>query len=102
MQNLQFVSNLKLRLGYGEVGNQAIPGYAYGSALRTAPSGIGNGFLLTNLPNPDVQWEATIDKNLGIDLALFQNRIDMTLEIYKRNTDNMLLRSFCQPRKNGK
>jgi len=92
MQNLQFVSNLKLRLGYGEVGNQAIPGYAYGSALRTAPSGIGNGFLLTNLPNPDVQWESTTDKNLGIDLALFQNRIDMTLEIYKRNTDNMLLR----------
>jgi TonB-dependent starch-binding outer membrane protein SusC len=91
MQDISSISNLKLRLGYGEVGGQNIGNYKYGSTLTNWPTYFGPGFLLTNLPNPDVQWESQNSYNIGIDLNMFQNRIEFITDAYLKNTDNLLL-----------
>ncbi|MDW7690894.1 SusC/RagA family TonB-linked outer membrane protein [Flammeovirgaceae bacterium SG7u.111] len=93
MSNVEFVSNLKLRLGYGEVGNQNIGGYQYGSSLKTVISGIGSGFLLNNIPNDAVRWEGLKMLNAGIDIGLLEDRIGITVDVYDKYTDGMLIRS---------
>jgi TonB-dependent starch-binding outer membrane protein SusC len=91
MENLEYISNLRLRASYGEVGNQNIGGYRYGSALTTAPSGLGQTFRLTNIPNPQVKWEASKSTNFGFELGLFEQRIDLMVDVYSKTTDDMLL-----------
>lgn len=91
MEGLEAISNLRLRASYGEVGNQNIGGYRYGSALATAPSGMGQTFRMTNIPNPQVKWEATRSTNLGFELGLFDNRIDFMVDVYQKNVSDMLL-----------
>lgn len=91
LKDVGLINNLKLRLGYGMVGNQDIGDYSYGSSLRTVISGLGSGFLLTNIPNPLVQWESTEQKNLGVDLALLSNRISLTFDMYDKQTKDMLI-----------
>lgn len=91
MQNVSSISNLKIRLTYGEVGNQNIGNYRYGSTLTNWPTYYGPGFLLTNLPNPAVQWETQKSYNIGFDLNMFQNRLEFITDAYLKNTDNLLL-----------
>ncbi|MGK7396221.1 MAG: SusC/RagA family TonB-linked outer membrane protein [Candidatus Cyclobacteriaceae bacterium M3_2C_046] len=92
MGGIDFISNLKLRLGYGETGNQDIGNYQYGSSLVTRMSDVGNGFLLSNHPNPAIQWESSVQKNIGLDLGLFDDRIQLSVDMYDKNTEDMLLR----------
>ncbi len=92
MSNLtNIISNLSLRASYGEVGNQNIGGYRYGSALSAAPGGIGQTFRLNNIPNPRVKWEATRSANFGFELGLYDNRIDVKVDVYQKNIKDMLL-----------
>lgn len=91
MEDVEFISNLRLRASYGEVGNQNIGGYRYGSALTTAPSGLGQTFRLTNIPNPQVKWESSRSTNFGFELGLFDQRIDLMVDVYNKTTDDMLL-----------
>ena len=91
MKNLPGIYNLKLRLGYGEVGNQAIGNYLYGSALQTVTTPFGTGYRLQQISNPDLKWEATRQFNAGLDLALFNGRIDFTFDFYQKQTSDMLL-----------
>jgi len=86
------IYNLKLRLGWGEVGNQNIPAYAYTSVLGgNATASWGTGLLMNNTANPNLVWEKTSSSNLGVDLGLFKGRIDLTLDFYYKKTDNLLL-----------
>jgi len=91
LQDVSQISNLKLRLGYGEVGGQNIPSYAYGSTMGNWATQYGSGFLIANLPNPDVQWESQKSYNVGLDLAMFQNRVEFITDAYLKKTDNLLL-----------
>jgi TonB-linked SusC/RagA family outer membrane protein len=90
-KNVSIVSNLKLRGGWGLVGNQNIPDYAYGAAMTSHTTIWGVGLLPSNMPNPDVQWESTAAINLGMDLSLFRNRIEFIADAYVKNTDNLLM-----------
>lgn len=85
------LTDLKFRVGYGEVGNQEIDNYAYGSSLVTVVSPFGTTYRLNRLPNPDVKWEAGTQANIGIDLSLFQGRVDLTLDLFKRGTRDFLM-----------
>lgn len=91
MKNLPVIYDMKLRLGYGEVGNQAIGNYLYGSALQTVTTPFGTGYRLQQISNPDLKWEATRQFNAGLDLALFDGRIDFTFDLYQKQTSDMLL-----------
>ncbi|HTE00364.1 MAG TPA: TonB-dependent receptor [Mucilaginibacter sp.] len=82
--------NIKVRLGYGTVGNSNIPGYTYGSAISPVSTGFGTGFIFYNYNNPNVTWETAIQKNAGIDFSLFNGRIDATFDVYDKTSKNFL------------
>lgn len=87
----QTVNNLKLRLGWGTVGNQSAPNYAYTSIYGASATNWGTGQLAGNTANPDIKWETTYSSNLGFDLGLFNNRIELTADVYLKKTDDLLL-----------
>lgn len=88
------VNNLKLRLGYGTTGNSNIPQYRYGSSINPVVTGLGTGFSFYNFPNPNLTWETAIQENIGLDFSLLNNRIDATIDAYKKTSKNFL---FQQP-----
>lgn len=85
------ISNLKLRAGWGMTGNQDIRNYAFGSPMQTEISHFGNAVRNAQYSNPTVQWEATTQYNIGVDLGLLDDRITMSVDAYLKDTDNLLL-----------
>ncbi|HRJ30809.1 MAG TPA: TonB-dependent receptor [Cyclobacteriaceae bacterium] len=85
------ISNVKLRLGWGQTGNQEIQNYAFGSMLTTQQSYFGPSVRNNAYSNPDVQWEATTMTNIGLDAELWSGRATLTFEAYNKVTDNLLL-----------
>ena len=86
------INNLKLRLGYGLVGNQAIPtNNAFIASYGTTSTNWGTGLIASNIPNPDLQWESTSSGNVGLDLNLFKNRIEFIADLYYKKTSNLLM-----------
>ena len=85
------VNNLKLRLGWGVVGNQSVPDYAYTSVYGTSATNWGSGQIATNTANPDLGWEKTKSSNIGLDLGLFNNRIELVADVYYKKTDGLIL-----------
>lgn len=90
MTNVNGIKDLKIFGGYGEVGNQNIPNYAYGSRLSTVTTGLGTGFLLANYANPNLTWESSTQINLGLDFSLFNSRLFTTVEVYKKVSEDFL------------
>lgn len=84
------VDNIRLKAGYGVVGNQGIANYLYGSSLNNTPTGIGLGYLVNNIPNPDLKWEETRQTNLGIEFTLLDNRFNATIEVYNKVSKDFL------------
>ena len=90
------VSDLKLRAGYGLTGNQAAVGnYAYASQLQTVQYSFGGkqvaGLAPWVLPNPNVRWETVEQYNVGVDLALLDQRLFANIDGYIKNTNDMLV-----------
>jgi len=85
------ISNLKLRLGYGKVGNSNIGTYKYGSTMTAVTSPMGTYYYMTNISNSDLKWEASKQYNIGIDLGLFDNRINLTADVYQKETEDLLM-----------
>jgi TonB-dependent starch-binding outer membrane protein SusC len=90
--NINSVSELRLRAGYGVVGNEGIGTYLFGSALNIVPTRWGTGLITGNVPNPDLRWESTESINLGLDVGLFNDRINLTADVYQKWTDDLLMR----------
>ncbi|MEH6407506.1 MAG: TonB-dependent receptor [Leeuwenhoekiella sp.] len=86
----KFVDNIRLRVGYGETGNQQIGNYLYGSTINSLQTGLGQGFLVSNIDNPDLQWETSKQTNIGLDFSLFKNKLSATVEVYKKLSENFL------------
>lgn len=85
------IDNLKLRFGWGAVGNQNVSNYAYMATYSSVATNWGTGLLASNTPNPDLKWETTYSSNLGLDLNLFNNRIEFIADVYYKKTKNLLL-----------
>ncbi|MDN3594271.1 SusC/RagA family TonB-linked outer membrane protein [Zunongwangia endophytica] len=90
------VSNLKLRVSYGELGNQNIGDYLYQAVInRTIPYNFNLnrvlGGLQTSVINEDIIWETTKSLDIGLETSLFNNRIDVTLDYYRRETEDILV-----------
>ncbi|MFH6965216.1 SusC/RagA family TonB-linked outer membrane protein [Flavobacterium plurextorum] len=88
----QTINNLKLRAGWGVTGNSTVPNNAYTSVYGTSATNWGSGQIATNTANPDLKWEKTNQTNIGLDLGLFNNRIEVTADVYYKKTDDLLLR----------
>jgi TonB-linked SusC/RagA family outer membrane protein len=92
IKNVDFISSLKLRASYGSTGQDQIGNFdalgLYGGG------GIYNGLSgmsYSQLPNPKLKWERNITTNLGLDFGLFENRITGTVEVYNKETRDLLL-----------
>ncbi|WP_428331472.1 SusC/RagA family TonB-linked outer membrane protein [Mucilaginibacter sp.] len=90
-----FISDLKLRVGYGEVGN--LPQTIYNSYSTLSPTGYlfgGNsasGYYPTNpAGNPDLKWESTKGLNIGFDLSILNDRLSLTADYYNKKTTNFI------------
>ena len=91
----QWITDLKLRGSFGVTGNNAIGNYSSYSNLRISNYVLGgvlvNGQVLANFGNSNLGWEQSQQTDIGLDLALFDNRLVVTAEYYNRLTDDMLL-----------
>lgn len=93
LKDVKWLNNLKLRLGWGLVGNQSASSYAYGVTMASAASIWGTGFYAGNYSNDKLKWEETKAWNAGIDLNLFDNRVEFIFDTYLKNTDNLLMQA---------
>ncbi len=95
--NLGAFDEVKIRAGYGETGSQEIGSYQFASALVTGQYNF-NGQLVESvyplaMSNPNIRWEAVKQTNFGVDLSMFNRRVNVTLEGFIKDTDNMLVSS---------
>lgn len=99
LQSVTFLSNLKLRLGWGISGNTAISPYATFGKLGRFPYNFGVtsdnsaiGYVPTEIDNPNLGWERTSEINTGLDFGFFRNRINGSFDIYQKNTYDLLMK----------
>lgn len=99
LKDIEQINNLKLRVSYGLTGNQAIPSYQTLLLLNSSESkktnyNFGNtinpGYAPVNIPNKDLTWEQTKQLNFGLDLNMFTNRLNFVVDLYNKETNNLL------------
>lgn len=96
LKDIDEISSLKLRLGWGRTGNQEIGDYPALSTYASAGSAIWDGKQVVGtapakIPNPDLKWETTDQINIGLDFGLFNNRINGGIDYFWKKTTDMLL-----------
>lgn len=113
LKDVDAISNLKLRLGWGRVGNQGVSPYqtltVYNSIWMASPESNYRinengeyqiGIKPSILANSGLKWETTEQYNLGLDLSLLKDRLNFSVDLYKKNTKN-LLQSISVPPSTG-
>jgi TonB-linked SusC/RagA family outer membrane protein len=90
MKSLGFINNLKVRMGYGQVGNQDIPNYRYNPTLSSALTGLGTGYKIDYTANPLLKWEAATQSNIGVDVGFGKGRFDATIDVYRKISRDFL------------
>lgn len=95
IRNINQVSFFKLRGSIGLTGNQSIPPYSSLSQLSYYRYNFNgqtvSGYAPSNVPNPDLSWEKTVQVDIGADIGLFNNRVDLVLDYYYKKTTDLLL-----------
>jgi TonB-linked SusC/RagA family outer membrane protein len=98
MKRIKVINNLKIRGSYGRTGNNLIGDYASIGLLSTVnqPFGLGSGsnnigLTITTPPNPNLTWEIADQVDLGLDLSMFENRLNLTFDYYNRLSKGLLL-----------
>lgn len=105
MKNVSWLSNLKLRLSYGEAGNNRIPSgsiyqpYSFPTNYDKLKEPYFDGTIATVMElgntksNTDLKWETTITRNIGLDFGFLNSRINGTLDFYWNTTKDLLMKS---------
>lgn len=107
LKDSKMINELKLRVSYGETGNDRIPANStdliFGASSTRGP-GFGNNAFNTyyavsgnTLYNPDLVWETTINRNVGLDFKFFNSKLSGSLDFYKNTTKDLLLASAISP-----
>ncbi|MGK7395499.1 MAG: SusC/RagA family TonB-linked outer membrane protein [Candidatus Cyclobacteriaceae bacterium M3_2C_046] len=103
MQNVAFISDMKFRAGYGLLGNQTPLGNYPIDALLNPNyfyifgNSIAQGITQVDLANADITWETTRQIDIGLDVGLFDNTLELNLDYYKRNTEDLIWRQQVAP-----
>ena len=98
MSGFGFISNLKLRASWGKFGNDRIDPYQFLSGYNISSDGyvLGTGQVFSGsinddrLGNPDITWETATNTDIGFDLGLFENRVDLEVVYFKKRTEDIL------------
>ena len=91
MENVNWLTNGKLRLGWGQTGNSNIGGYLWGTTIAMIKSSLGTGYKPQNLPNESVKWEKQEQFNVGLDLGFLYDRIGLVVDWYRKESKDMLM-----------
>ncbi|HEY4065017.1 MAG TPA: SusC/RagA family TonB-linked outer membrane protein [Puia sp.] len=96
LDNVSWINDLKIRVAYGEAGNNRISPYQYVTQFNTTPqyalsNGLTTAFGPAGLANPDLKWESTLSRNLGVDASLFKDRFGFTVDVYSNTTRQLLI-----------
>jgi TonB-linked SusC/RagA family outer membrane protein len=95
MNRYTWLDDFKVRAGYGITGNQNIGDYSFASVLQTIQyvfnGQVVNAVVPLAIPNPSVRWEQVEQSNLGFDASLINGRINLSLDAYIKNTNDMLV-----------
>ncbi|MDP4246550.1 MAG: TonB-dependent receptor [Bacteroidota bacterium] len=96
LQDVSWISDLKMRVSYGAAGNNRISPYLYVTQFNTnSQYGLNDqlitGYAPAGLANPNLKWETTVSRNLGFDASLFRDRFGFTIDIYSNTTNNLLV-----------
>ncbi len=95
MQNIDWISSLKPRFSWGSIGNQEISLFAYTNSVvlgqdYTFGSTVQQGAAVTASADPNISWETTTMTNLGVDASLFDSKLNITLDLYNKDTKDIL------------
>ncbi|HEU0227319.1 MAG TPA: SusC/RagA family TonB-linked outer membrane protein, partial [Arachidicoccus soli] len=94
MKNISWLDDLKLRIGYGKVGNQSVSPYSSLARLNNSDQIFGQttvpGLKLNSLPNENLKWETTTSTNIGLDYDLLKSRLSGSIEFYNKRTKDLL------------
>lgn len=95
LRNVKFITDLKVRAGFGITGIAPTAAYLSQTSLNYGTRFLDNGVWIQSLspvrnPNPDLRWERKDETNLGIDLSVLEGRLSTTIDIYNRTTRDML------------
>jgi TonB-linked SusC/RagA family outer membrane protein len=98
LKKVSFLSDLKFRAGFGTVGNNRINDYLFLTTFKndgTYYYGINNqavnAYYSSGLVNESLQWESTLNRNYGVDISLFKDRLSVSVDIYNNSSKNLLL-----------
>ena len=98
LKNSNVINDMKLRIGVGTVGNNRIDDYLFLTSYRNDGAyyyGVNGQTVLGSYPgslvNPDLKWESTVNRNIGIDLSLLKNRLNISLDYYNNQSKDLLL-----------
>ncbi len=96
LSDVGFLSNLKFRFSWGKSGNSQIGNYNYATRLNLSQyyvlgGGIVPGVAPTSVPNEEVKWETTTQTNVGVDIGLFEDKVNLSADYYVKTTSDMLV-----------
>ena len=96
LKDVKWLSNLKLRAGYGQTGNAGnLTGintyYSVSRGSYVMDGSLVNGIGLSKLGNPNLKWETLTDINIGLDYGFFHNRISGTIDFYQRTRKDVIM-----------
>ena len=102
MVNNDFIDMLKLRAGYGAIGNQEVGNYSYSDQVSpnfNYPFGgiMNTGYAISVLGNQNLQWETSTQLDIGLDVSIMQGRLFLVLDFFRKITANMLVKEPIPP-----
>ncbi len=105
MKKIDFIKDAKIRAGYGMTGNNRVDDFAFLPSLKTDltlaypfdNNPTNNTVVPASLGNADLKWETTAQTNLGMDLNLFDDRVNITADVYRKVTFDLLLNALLPP-----
>ncbi len=105
LSGVDAINDLKLRVGWGQVGNDRIQEYAWYGTVGTGYNYVIGGTIvpgisIETMENKDLKWETTSQTDIGLDLLMFNYRLSFTIDAYVKNTSDLLL-SMPVPRSTG-
>jgi len=101
LRHVDWIRELKLRVGYGITGNAAVSPYTSSGPLSSNPYVFGStpamGYLPQQVPNSKLGWEQTAETDLGVDFSIFNDRISGSVDVYNENTSKLLMTKSLPP-----
>ncbi|MGB3781067.1 MAG: TonB-dependent receptor [Tunicatimonas sp.] len=95
--NINFISSLKIRGSWGQLGNQEIAPFQYLSTLENTTYVLNNqavtGVVANSVPNPGITWETSEQRNIGLDAALLENKLTFSIDYFDKLTEGILLQN---------